>query len=169
VVDAIITDAMYGVRPFLYDWGFDPAGGDPDKHWIYHEPLYRECLRVLKPAGILAWGQGPKFGNYFDDWFGPHRRWYIITRAGKNFRNNVWIVQTREREPVQNPNDMMVDVDLNPLCENKKIHPCPKPVEEFEFLISHLSKPGDLIPRPVLRHRANHVSSGTIGAALDRV
>jgi site-specific DNA-methyltransferase (adenine-specific) len=151
VIDAIITDAMYGASAeMLYDWGYDPARGDPDKHWRYHEPLYKECLRVLKAGGILSWGQGLKFAAYFDDWFGPHRRWYVVNRAGMNFCPNVWIVQrkAKEREPVQNPNHMIVDIDLTPYRENKKIHPCPKPVEEMEFFISHLTKPGDLILDP---------------------
>ena len=60
-VDAVITDAMYGTGSCEYDWGCDPAAGDPDLHWEYHEPIYHECLRVLKPGGALAWGKVPSF------------------------------------------------------------------------------------------------------------
>jgi hypothetical protein len=55
VVDVNITEAMHGTSgEMIYDGGYDPARGDPDKHWRYHEPLYKECLRVFKPGGILA-------------------------------------------------------------------------------------------------------------------
>ena len=55
-IDAIIADAMYGTsKNCLYDWGLDPAKGHPVKHWAYHQPIYEECRRVLKPGGVLAW------------------------------------------------------------------------------------------------------------------
>lgn len=58
-IDGVFADAMYGTgRNCRYEWGTDPARGDPVKHWQYHQPIYEECLRVLKPGGILAWGQG---------------------------------------------------------------------------------------------------------------
>ena len=61
-VDAVIADAMYGTaKNFAYDWGPEPARGDPALHWLYHSPIYEECLRVLKPGGVLAWGQGSRF------------------------------------------------------------------------------------------------------------
>lgn len=73
-VDAVIADAMYGVsKNCRYDWGHDPAQGDTVKHWQYHQPIYQECLRVLKPGGVLAWAQGAKFCQHFHHWFGGHR------------------------------------------------------------------------------------------------
>ena len=57
-VDDVIADAMYGTsKNCLYDWGLDPAKGDPAKHRAYHQPIYEECRRVLKPGGVLAWAQ----------------------------------------------------------------------------------------------------------------
>ena len=33
-VDAVISDPMYGTsKKCQYDWGLDPAKGDPAKHW----------------------------------------------------------------------------------------------------------------------------------------
>lgn len=146
-VDAVITDAMYGTsRHVRYEWGVDPAKGDPVKHWQYHEPIYRECLRVLKPGGVLAWGQGVRFLPYFENWFGPHRIWSpLCTAHGLNYVPNVWVVQTRERKSVEHPNDMLVRVDRSTFVPLKKLHPCPKPVEELHLLISSLTKSGQIV------------------------
>jgi site-specific DNA-methyltransferase (adenine-specific) len=145
-VDAVITDAMYGTaRNCRYDWGLDPARGNPAKHWQYHEPIYQECRRVLKPGGVLAWGQGPKFILYFDNWFGPHRIWSPLWSAhGLNFVPNVWVVQTQDRRAIEHPNDMIVRVDRRSFAPLKKLHPCPKPVEEMAFMVKALTKPGQL-------------------------
>jgi site-specific DNA-methyltransferase (adenine-specific) len=144
-IAAVIADAMHGTN-CRYDWGLDPARGDPVKHWQIHQAIYEECLRVLRPGGILAWGQGFEFIPHFDNWFGPHRVWSPICRThGLNFNPNVWVVQTRERQPVEHPNNMIVPVDRNLLVPLKKLHPCPKPVEEMRFLIDALTKPGEII------------------------
>jgi hypothetical protein len=97
-IAAVMADAMYGTaKNCRYEWGLDPANGDPVEHWLYHQAIYEECLRVLRPGGILAWGQGFKFIPHFDNWFGPHRVWSPICRAhGLNFIPNTWVVQTRE-------------------------------------------------------------------------
>lgn len=146
-VDSVIADAMFGTaRNYRYDWGLDPAKGDPVKHWQYHQPIYQECLRVLKPSGVLAWGQGFKFVGHFDDWFGPHRIWSPICKAhGLNFNPNVWVVQTKERQPIEHPNNMVVSVDRKLLVPLKKLHPCPKPVEEMVFMLEALTEPGQII------------------------
>jgi len=146
-VDAVITDAMYGTAKYVrYEWGVDPARGDPVKHWQYHEPIYRDCLRVLKPGGVLAWGQGVKFLPQFENWFGPHRIWSpLCTAHGLNFFPNAWVVQTREKQPIEHPNDMLVRVDRSAFVPLKKLHPCPKPVEELRLLISALTKPGQIV------------------------
>lgn len=136
-IDAVMTDAMYGTAKWLrYEWGIEPARGDPVKHWAYHRPIYEECLRVLKPGGVLAWGQGLKFLPHFAGWFGQHRVWPPLWFAhGLNFVPNAWVVQTRERQPVEHPNNMLVRVDRTQLAPLKKLHRCPKPVEELEFMI----------------------------------
>lgn len=146
-LDAVITDAMYGTsRHVRYEWGVDPAKGDPVRHWQYHEPIYRECLRVLKPGGILAWGQGVRFMPHFENWFGPHRIWSpLCTAHGLNYVPNVWVVQTRGKKPVEHPNDMLVRVERSSFVPLKKLHPCPKAVEELELLISALTTPGQII------------------------
>lgn len=146
-IDAVITDAMYGTSKWLrYEWGVEPAKGDPEKHWSYHRPIYEECLRVIKPGGVLAWGQGLKFVPHFTSWFGQHRIWSPLwTTHGLNFVPMAWVVQTKERQPVEHPNNMLVRVKRAKFVPLKKLHPCPKPVEELEFMISSLTKPGQIV------------------------
>jgi DNA modification methylase len=146
-VDAVITDAMYGTsKDCRYDWGVDPAKGDPVKHWLYHQPIYEECLRVLKPGGALAWAQGAKFCDHFPDWFGKHRVWTLtrFRRKGIKATGHVWIVQTREQKPIEFPqrDALVVSEDMGPLA---RMHPCVKPVEELAFMIEALTKPGDVV------------------------
>jgi DNA modification methylase len=135
---------MYGTaRCCRYDWGLDPARGDPEKHWRFHRPIYRECLRVLRPGGVLAWGQGVKFHAYFAEWFGGHRAWALI-RIGKKQKQvsgHLWIVQTREQVGVPFPPDKDGVIEYDRLVAG---HPCAKPVEELRFMVESLTEPGDL-------------------------
>jgi DNA modification methylase len=146
-VDAVIADAMYGTsKKCQYEWGVDPAKGDPVKHWQYHEPIYRECLRVLRPGGVLAWGQGAKFCQHFREWFGGHRVW-TLTRfrlQGLAATGHVWIVQKKEQQPVEFPNrdSLVIFQNVGPL---RKLHPCIKPPEEPAFLIESLTRPGQVV------------------------
>jgi site-specific DNA-methyltransferase (adenine-specific) len=146
-VDAVITDPMYGTaKNFRYPWGVDLARGDPHKHGAIQAPFVEESRRVLKPGGILAWAQGFKFITYFDNWFGPHRVWSpICTGYGPNFSPNTWVVQTREQRPIEHPNNMLVRMDGQLFVPLKKLHICPKPVEEMRFLIAALTKPGQIV------------------------
>ena len=148
-IDAVITDAMYGTaKDFRYDWGVDPARGNPEKHWHYHEPLYRECLRVLKPEGVLAWGQGGKFVPHFRRWFGDHRVWTLtrFSDAALLAIGNIWVVQTKEQRPIEFPHrDSLVMCNRAKYLPLRKLHPCPKPVEELAFMISSLTKPGQIV------------------------
>jgi DNA modification methylase len=146
-IDACIADPMYGTsKNCMYEWGVDPAKGDPTLHWEYHEPIYHECLRVLKPGGVLAWAQGAKFCDHFQDWFGGHRLWTLtrFRRQGKCATGHVWVVQTRERSPIEFPQqDSLVSYDkISPL---RKLHPCTKPPEELAFMIQALTQPGQII------------------------
>jgi site-specific DNA-methyltransferase (adenine-specific) len=150
----VIADPMYGVtknpNPKLaYDWGSDPCKGDPEKWWSYHGPIYRECLRVLKPGGNLAWAMGCKFREYFPDWFGNYRIWSFtrFQHRGLNAFGNIWMVQTREQNPLRFPDqDSLIILRTRP--EMLKLHPCPKAVEEMEFLVRNLTRPGDIILDP---------------------
>jgi SAM-dependent methyltransferase len=144
---------MYGTSSaklgVVYDWGKDPAKGNPELHWKYHEPIYHEYLRVLKPGGIIAVAQGVKFVDWFRDWFGPHRQWALLRYRvrDKNVSGHVWIVRTKEGEPVQQPNDDNI-IRYTTLGDWNKYHPCIKPVEELLFMVQHCSNRGDVVLDP---------------------
>jgi DNA modification methylase len=144
-IDACIADPMYGTkRGFAYEWGEDPAQGNPDKHWHYHKPIYEECLRVLRPGGILAWAQGVKFAMHFRAWFGDHRVWTLMRyrTRGRYVSANVWVVQTREQQPIEFPH---ADAVIVYTAAGSRKHPCPKPVEEMAFMVEALTEPGDIV------------------------
>jgi DNA modification methylase len=146
-IDAVITDAMYGTaKDCRYNWGLDPAGGDPVKHWQYHAPIYAACLRILKPGGVLAWGQGIKFAGHFPAWFGTHALW-PLARRGRRCRNwiscQLWVVRSKEGKAIPLPSHYkLIEPDTDPL---PYVHPCPKPLGELLFLVQALTKPGDLV------------------------
>jgi phage N-6-adenine-methyltransferase len=150
-VDAVIADPMFGVaadpKPHsTYDWGVDPAKGDPDRWWAYHRPIYQECLRVLRPDGKLAWAMGCKFHDRFPEWFGGFRVWSFtrFMHRGMNAFGHVWVVQTREQEPVRFPDaDGLIIMEIAPAL--LKEHPCPKALPEMHFLVEHLTEPNDIV------------------------
>jgi site-specific DNA-methyltransferase (adenine-specific) len=149
-IPAFIADPMYGTsKRCRYDWGFDPAGGDPIRHWRYHRPIYEEVRRVLRPGGVLAWAVGAPFCEHFSDWFGGHRLWSLIrfNRQRKDVSHHCWVVQTREQQPIECPakDPLIIYDDARHL---KKLHPCTKPPEELAFLIEALTRPGELVLDP---------------------
>ena len=146
-VDAVIADAMYGTsKKCQYEWGVDPAKGDPVKHWQYHEPIYRECLRVLRPGGVLAWGQGAKFCQHFRALVrrssGLDSDQVSAPRIGGD---RACLDRADERAAaVEFPNrdSLVIFQNVGPL---RKLHPCIKPPEEPAFLIESLTKPGQVV------------------------
>lgn len=148
-VDAVISDAMYGTaKSYAYDWGIEPSRGKAEAHWQYHQPIYEECLRVLKPEGVLAWAQGAKHAKYFSTWFGGYRLWTLTRFASGGLKaiGNVWIVQNKLRTPVEFPNRDSL-IEFNPRVVNyyRHYHPCPKPVEELVFMVDSLTKPDQIV------------------------
>ena len=144
-IDAVICDPMYGTS-CEYEWGLDPNAGNHEFHWEYHNPIYEECLRVLKPGRALAWSQALKYRSHFQRWFGDHRLWTITRfgRKGKSATGNSWIVQTKERRPIPPPDrDSLVEYDK--IGSIRKLHPCIKTVEEMSFLVEELTRPGDIL------------------------
>jgi site-specific DNA-methyltransferase (adenine-specific) len=92
---------------------------------------------------------GTRFRDHFPDWFGGYRIWSFCryTAGCRNPFAPIWIVQTREREPVPFPDaDSFIEMRTSPRL--LKLHPCPKSVEEMLFLVAHLSEPGDIIFDP---------------------
>jgi hypothetical protein len=148
-VDAVVSDPMYGTsKNCVYEWGPDPAQGNPALHWLYHRPIYEECRRILKPGGVLAWAQDIRFNAHFSTWFGPHRIWTLarfLRKGGRRVTGLAWIVQTQDRRPIRFPDrdGLVLNQALGNLCDLG--HPCIKPVEEMVWMIEALTKPGQII------------------------
>lgn len=161
-IDAVITDPMNGSlsKKAQYDWGPDPSGGDPEKHWEYHKPIYEEFLRVLKPGGVFAWASSIKYGGEERrgkyegrnrEWFGSHGEW-VVTRRGRHvYRetySQLWVVQSKEQQAIEPPPLLHKLVFYDRLPQPPRgfpRHPCPKPWEEIAVLIKALTKPGQVI------------------------
>jgi phage N-6-adenine-methyltransferase len=116
-------------------------------HATYDAAIYRECLRVLRPGGVLAWAQAAESARHFPDWFGDGYRIWTLARLGsrnKTATGHLWVVQTQDRRPVPFPDkDSLVLYDrLGPL---KTRHPCMKPVEEMVWLVEALTRPGKIV------------------------
>jgi phage N-6-adenine-methyltransferase len=168
-IDAVITDPMYGAcknttkdpriafRGAPYDWGPDPSNGDPVKHGAYHRPRHEECRRVLKPGGVLAWASSPKYAGQKGDgkyaglnkeWFGPHTEWVLNRRCRRSclWSSHLWLVQTKEQEPITVPSCGVIYHDRKPqMPKGYKPHPCSKPWEELAVVVGALTKPGDVL------------------------
>lgn len=150
-IDALIADPMYGVaskpsKSSTYEWGREPFSGDPEQWWVYHQPIYQECRRVLKPGGTLAWAMGAKFKPHFSDWFGGHRIWGFsrFLLRGVNAFGHIWVVQTREQAPIRFPDDDALLI-IGSRGWWRDYHPCPKSTEEMQFLVRHLTQPGQIV------------------------
>lgn len=157
-IDAVISDPMYGTSRssasvaaatdrsvFTYDWGPDPANGSPDRHWEFHEPFYKECRRVLRPKGILAWSMGIQFYNHFPEWFGDFKVWTILRYGLGRASGNIWMVQTKEQKPVPFPSTEDGVICYGRMHGLRHLHPCPKTVEEMEFMVRSTTRPGEIV------------------------
>jgi site-specific DNA-methyltransferase (adenine-specific) len=137
-----------------YAWGHEPLDGTAESYWSYHEPYYRECRRVLRPGGRFAWASGMKFhikdGRWAprQDWFGAVRAWslklYYAGGWSANTYGHTWLVQSKEQQPIPFPvADGVIITSPRPALA--RLHPCPKCVEEMEFMIRNLTRPGEVV------------------------
>ena len=89
--------------------------------------------------------QGIKYLEHYPEWFGGHQIWALVRfGATSQASGHIWIVQTREQEPIRFPNKpgVIVYAPMNGLREH---HPCPKAIEEMEWMIDSLTKPGQIV------------------------
>jgi site-specific DNA-methyltransferase (adenine-specific) len=167
-IDAVLTDPMYMVslkksKSCIYDWGPEPGSGRADEYWTYHQRIYNECRRVLKPAAALVWAMGCKFKSHFAEWFGGHRIWGFSRyfHQGVNAFGHIWLVQRQTQTPIPFPDDDAL-LMLGPRPKITSLHPCVKTVEEMAFLVRHLTKPGQVVLDPFC-------GSGTTLVAAERL
>jgi DNA modification methylase len=102
--------------------------------------------------------------RYFEKWFGGHRQWCLGRRfvRGRGGAFALWIVQTREQQPIRLPDrdGLIVCRDLSALYP---LHPCPKPVEEMIFLVESLTEPGDIVLDPFCGLGATLIAAHLLG------
>jgi len=150
-IHSVIPDPMYMVakkkgKSSTYEWGSEPGQGNADEFWRYHEDIYQECRRVLRPGGTLAWAMGCKFVPHFPTWFGGYRIWGFsryFTQSVNAF-GHIWMVQTKEQAPIPFPNEDALLI-IEPQGWWRKLHPCPKSEEEMRFMVRHLSQSGQIV------------------------
>jgi site-specific DNA-methyltransferase (adenine-specific) len=83
---------------------------------------------------------------HFNRWFGKHQVWPVLLCNGGGYvLPAIWVVQTKEQQPIGHPNNVMVRVTRGVVASQKRFHPCPKSVEELRFLVEHLTKPNDSV------------------------
>ena len=120
-----------------------------------------------QPGGVLAWAVGVKFCTFFPNWFGEYRLWTLsrFQRNNSKVSGHSWVVQTRERTPIDFPAaDSLITYDNLP-----KGHPCPKPVAEIAFMIKHLTKPGQVVLDCFCGSGSGLIAAEQLHGPLDRV
>jgi len=139
---------MFGIckAGFVYENTSDKFAGNASAWWQYHQPIYDEVRRVLRPNGTIAWAMACKFRDHFLTWFGGNRIWSLTRyhHIGLNPFGHIWMCQTREQKPIRFP-----DRDGLVICDTPKKerdgHPCPKALAEMEFLVEELTSPGAIV------------------------
>lgn len=147
-IDHVISDVMWGIgkKPCVYGFGPEPFDGTPGTWWKFYKPVLRECRRVLKPGGSLAWNLGCNFHAHFPEWFGDYRLWAL--NVYPNFASlfdPIWLVQTRERKGLRYPDADGLILLGSKARWRKDNHPCPKSPQEMDWIVRHLTVPGEII------------------------
>jgi site-specific DNA-methyltransferase (adenine-specific) len=174
-VDALVTDPPFGIG-FKYGSTREVAA-DPESYWKWLEPIFDEATRCVRPGGLIAIWQAALNFRYFWNWFGDSIHIYA---ACKNF------VQLR-KTPINYGFDPVVmfykdcEDGLSALCPRKprrsidffvsntaaiisdtsrpeKGHPCPRPLDVVEAIVSNFSRTDATILDPFM-------GSGTTGVA----
>jgi DNA modification methylase len=163
--DALVTDPPYGI-------GFDYGEGhkdDPEQYEAMMKAVLAECARIVGDGPCFVW-QGMPQCHQWHRWFpAPFR----ILAACKGF------VQYRPTaiqwsfdpvifwgKPPCAPSVYVKDWHLQskaPFGANRQRidHPCPRPLEQTEYVVSLASLPGHVVLDPFM-------GSGTTGVAAVR-
>ncbi|HPK52821.1 MAG TPA: DNA methyltransferase [Smithellaceae bacterium] len=133
-----ICDPPYGIGMDGGNVGYQGNNNFEKKDWDKSTPkqeYFNELFRVSKNQ--IIWG-----GNYFPL---PPTRCFVIWDKGEGFYNRTYA----EAELAWTSFDKNVKIfKRDPLAMrdyNGKINPCQKPINLYEFLLSHYAKPGDKI------------------------
>lgn len=171
-VDAVITDPPFGIG-FRYD-GVRETHKDPESYWAWLKPRYAECLRILRPGGLVAIWQAQIYFRHFWNWFGDDIHIYC---AAKNFvqlnktainygydpvimRYKPGITPLRPINPKRNVDFFVANTAGIISCIDRieKAHPCPRPLDAVATIVGNFALPYGTILDPFM-------GSGTTGIA----
>lgn len=145
-VDLVLTDPPWGCGK-RYATYREPT--DKQENYRLLAPVYRECLRVLKPSGVLIMFQAGMSMKYWRDWFGGYSTGYIRRRNWRHYVADEFLIQNKDRQPVPLAQQCYDDLDdwrTDPPPANS--HPCPKQVSTMRLLIRDYSQPGQIVLDP---------------------
>jgi DNA modification methylase len=84
-------------------------------------------------------------------------------RAGPDGFGNIWVVQTRDQQPIPFPPDRDAVIFSQGLGRLREWHPCAKTVEEMLFLVESLSAPGQIVLDPFCGTGSTLVAAQRLG------
>lgn len=159
-VDAVVTDPPFGIG-FQYTNGREMTNNSAD-YWEWLGPIYRECLRCLKPGGFTAIWNAHKNFRHFWEWFGDD---IVIYVAAKNFvqlRNSPFQLNgydpvimrylpggkpLRPTNPKRNINFFVANT-AGIVSDTKRLersHPCPRPLDAVTEILDNFVLPNGIV------------------------
>jgi len=161
-VDAVVADPPFGIG-FKYEKR--ESYNNPEEYWNWLEPIYIECLRILKPGGFIAFWQTQLYFKYFWLWFGEDIHIYCgcknfvqLKKTPINYAYDPIIIKYKDGTPLR-PNKPKRNLDFYVANTAKFVrqtdniarrHPCPRPIDQVEELIRNFTLPGGLVLDPFI-------------------
>lgn len=159
--DAVICDPPYGVG-FKYNTHDD----DPQSYLEFMRAIVAN-VNVLCPAGPRVFWQGMLNADRWHQWFPPGFRLFAACKGFVQFRPTpvqfAWDPVIFWGRPRGEPSVYLRDWHLQSLApfgagRARVDHPCPRPLEQVEYVVSLFAGDGDLVVDPC-------AGSGTTGVA----
>lgn len=168
---AVVTDPPFGIGFKYLLSREDHRQANRYADWLM--PIYNDAMRCLKPGGFSAWWQTQLYFKYFWDWFGDDIRIYAacknfvqLRKTPINYGYDPVIMKYKEGTPLRPDRpkrsiDFFVANTAASVSNSSRIeraHPCPRPLDAAEAIISNFTLPGGVVLDPFM-------GSGTIGVA----